>query len=75
MKVPFSLFASGGFKSPCEIFFAFAKKRTWAKKSLIDPCHTDKRSLNTICAGVWRRNGDFYEIQCSGRFDNTKKNF
>jgi len=58
VKVSFTL-SSGEINRPREIFLAKAKERTRAQKSLIIPCHTDKRTLITICADVWRRNGDF----------------
>ncbi len=60
VKVPFPLLPPADLKSPCEIFFAFGKETHMGKKSLIIPCHTDKRNLITICADVWWRNGDLY---------------
>ncbi len=44
-------------------FSSHSRRYAHGVKSLIIPCHTDKRTLITICADVWRRNGDFMNIK------------
>ena len=51
LKPPVDLAARAKFSS------LTLKKRTWAKKSLIIPCHTDKRFCYYLCrrmAAEWR---------------------